>query len=167
MKKVILLISVVLVLFYFLPLILRAPLLFQSPEAAYTDFQDIEGQAEDMLMDPLILAGEKVVPLILKKIESPEMKLRRYAIHFLGNGKYEESMPALNKILESEDELDYFRGDALASIFNISPELGTELAKQYVKRPDYLGRRAEEIVSEGNKWWVQRSFWQALGNDHH
>jgi len=36
----------------------RIPLLFQSPEEAYADFLDTTDQAEDMLMDPLILAGQ-------------------------------------------------------------------------------------------------------------
>lgn len=152
---------------WFLPLMARVPLIFQSPELAYADFQDTTDQAEDMLMDPLILSGEKVVPLIMEEIRSPEMKLRRYAIHFLGNGKYEQSIHVLKEILNNENEIDYFRGDALASIFNINPDLGVDEAMQYIKRKDYLGRQASNIVQGENSWWVQRSFWEALQNVHH
>lgn len=145
----------------------RVPLLFQSPEEAYADFLDTTDQAEDMLMDPLILAGESVVPLVLSEIKSPNMKLRRYAIHFLGNGRYKEAIPELKQILANENELDYFRGDALASIFNMDPKLGIKLSKSYIDRDDILGRQAQEIAQGQNRWWVQRSFWEAFNNIHH
>ncbi|MCP4491747.1 MAG: hypothetical protein GY820_31240 [Gammaproteobacteria bacterium] len=167
MKKTIALIIVIVGGIFFLPAILRMPLISQTPEDALVDFYDTTGQAEDMLMDPLILAGEKVVPLVLQEISSPEMKLRRYAIHFLGNGQYQSSIPTLKAILGNEKEIDYIRGDALASIFNTNHELGMSLAKAYTSRSDYLGKQAVEIVTGKNGWWYQRTFWQALNNVHH
>lgn len=167
MKKGIPYIIVLFACIFLIPAILRLPLVFQTPEEALADFFDTTDQAEDMLMDPLILAGEKVVPLVLKEVVSPEMKLRRYAIHFLGNGKYSSSVPVLQAILENEKEIDFIRGDALASIFNIEPELGMFLAKPYRTRTDYLGKQAVQIAEGHNNWWYQRRFWQALYNVHH
>ena len=167
LKKVVPLIIVLAVGIFLLPAMLRIPLMLQTPEAALADFYDTTDQAEDMLMDPLVLAGEKVVPLVLKEIARPEMKLRRYAIHFLGNGKYQSSIPTLETILANEQEIDYIRGDALASIFSIQPELGISLAKPYMARSDYLGKQAAEIATGNNRWWYQRTFWQALNNVHH
>ena len=67
MQKIIIIFTVVLVLL-FLPTLFRVPLIFQEPALAYADFLDSTDQAEDMLMDPLILAGKSVVPLILKEV---------------------------------------------------------------------------------------------------
>lgn len=166
-KWTITLTTILIICITLLPAILRTPMIFQKPENALADFYDTTDQAEDMLMDPLILSGDKVVPLVLKEIALPEMRLRRYAIHFLGNGKYQNSLPALKAILVNENEIDYFRGDALASIFNIDPELGISLAKKYTFRSDYLGKQSIEIATGENKWWYQRTFWEALNNVHH
>jgi len=160
-------IFIVFLLLWFVFEIDRIPLIFQSPEEAYADFLDTTNQAEDMLMDPLILAGKNVVPLIIQETQNPKMELRRYAIHFLGNGKFVEAIPVLESILINENELDYFRGDALASIFNIDPDLGLSLAKEYSFREDYLGNKAQEITTGENYYWVQRSFWEAFNNLHH
>ncbi|WP_261844793.1 hypothetical protein [Aliamphritea ceti] len=165
-KKVVLPVFIVMLILV-TPVLMRVPLIFHSAEMAYADFQDTTDQAEDMLMDPLILAGDKVVPLVLKEVQSPDMKLRRYAIHFLGNGRYSEVLPVLESILANDSELDYFRADALASIFNIDRDLGLTLAGEYSTQPGFLGRQASEITTGTNKWWVQRSFWEALRNVHH
>ena len=167
MLKKIVLPAFIIVVILAAPAMMRVPLIFQSAEMAYADFQDTTDQAEDMLMDPLILAGDKVVPLVLNEIQSPDMKLRRYAIHFLGNGQYSEALPVLKSILENDGELDYIRADALAGIFNIDRDLGLALAGEYSTRSDFLGRQASEISTGTNKWWVQRSFWEALRNVHH
>src|SRR5262245_45882955 len=63
--------------------------------------------AEDMLMDPLIVAGEKVVPLVIREIKNKEMPRRRYAIGFLGNGSYKQALPALEDIFQDLSEKDY------------------------------------------------------------
>jgi HEAT repeat protein len=152
---------------FLIPALARLPLILQTPEEAYTDFMDTTDQAEDMLMDPLILAGESVVHIVLKEIKSKDMKLRRYAIHFLGNGKFKQAIPVLKTILSDVTEEDYFRSDALGSIFAIDNKLGLVLAKQFMSQDDILGKKANKIVTGKKNWWVQRSFWEALNNVHH
>nr|WP_086938503.1 hypothetical protein [Thaumasiovibrio occultus] len=145
--------------------LLRVPLIFQSAEAALADFYDSTDQAEDMLMDPLILAGPRVVPLVLEEVTSSTMPHRRYAIHFLG--RYPAAIPTLKTILADEYEVEYIRRDALASLFNVDPTLGQDLAKRYVSRGGVLGETATNIAAGHNPHWFERTYWQALTNVHH
>jgi len=43
--------------------------------------------------DPLILNGRRVVPLVIAELPNKNMRLRRDAIGFLGNGGYPEGLP--------------------------------------------------------------------------
>jgi hypothetical protein len=80
----------------------------RNPQEALADFYEARDRAEDQLMDPLILNGRRVVPYITRDIQNKDMKLRRYAIGFLGNGRYSEAVPILEKILSDESEIYYF-----------------------------------------------------------
>ena len=137
----------------------------RDPEAAMKDFYAATARAEDQLADPLILNGHGVVPLVVKDIQHKEMPLRRYAIGFLGNGRYGEALPILKVILADETEKFYFRADALIAIHQISPSVATDLAHRYVNGEELLGRVAKQIVSgaaNDSGIFERRSWWKAF-----
>ena len=72
------------------------------------DFHSADGRAEDMLMDPLILHADLVKQRVIQDIGNPKMDKRRYAIAFLGNERIPEAIPALQSILNTGSEKDYF-----------------------------------------------------------
>lgn len=117
----------------------------RSPEDALKQFYNSKGP-EETVMDPLIIAGDKVVPLVLKEVENKNMPRRRYAIHFLGNGSYKEALPLLKSILQDPGEEDYFRGDALISIYLIDESLGREYAQKYLLEDNNLGRVSHQVL---------------------
>jgi hypothetical protein len=126
----------------------------KSPEAALAEFYEYDGM-EEQLMDPLILSGDKVVPLVIEKVNDKNMPRRRYAIGFLGNGSYRQALPVLQQILEDTTEKDYFRGDALQSIYQIDGPLGVSYAQRYQGESDHVGRIAKEILA-GSSWLKER-----------
>ena len=115
------------------------------------DFHEAEGRAEDMLMDPLILNTDLVKDRVIKDIRNQKMDKRRYAIGFLGNERVVEAIPVLLQILSDESEKDYFRGDALESIFQIDKTQGRQLADEYSTRQDFLGRIAKGLLDGSYK----------------
>jgi hypothetical protein len=117
-------------------------------------------------MDPLILAGHRVAPLVLAEIQKKDMPHRRYAIGFLGNGHYSDAVPILEKILSDDSELFYFRADALEAIYQISPNRARELAPKHTAAEELLGRVAQDIVAGRNPIYFERSYWQALLSIH-
>jgi len=119
--------------------------LMPSPEEAFASFLTSQELAEDQLIDPLILAGEKVVPVVLKHITDPNMPRRRYAIYFLGNGSYSEAIPYLKAILENPEEEDIIRGDALKAIADIQPDIGEAFSKEYLNYNNHIGAVAKNI----------------------
>ncbi len=138
-----------------------------SPQRALQRFYDGEGvTGEDETMDSLILAGDKVVPLVVREIKDKKMAKRRYAIGFLGNGSYKQALPALASILRDETEIDYFRGDALQSIHLIDASQGREYARTYKQRSDYLGKIAREIIAGSFMLGWRRSYQDALTHRH-
>ena len=139
----------------------------RDPEAALRDFYQAEDRFEDQLVDPLILNGRAVVPLVLRDLTDKAMPLRRYAIGFLGNGEYEEALPLLESILADETELNYFRSDALEAIHRIAPERAARLALQYMDSPELLGRVAIQIVDGATAISWERSWWDAYFGHHH
>ncbi len=139
--------------------------LSRSPEEAMNEFFTQEG-AEDMLMDPLVLAGKDVVPLVIEDVKNAEMPRRRYAIAFLGNDTYPEAIPVLEKILNDENEKNYFRGDALISIYKLDKEKGKELASSYKNNDDYLGQMSQQVLSNSSYANSKRSFLNALRGWH-
>jgi hypothetical protein len=138
----------------------------RNPEAALREFYEARDRAEDQLMDPLILNGRRVVPLVIAAVPNKQMERRRYAIGFLGNGKYREALPVLEEVLSDESERFYFRADALEGIFQISPERARELAPRYLGGEDLLGRVAQDIVAGRNPVYWTRSYWQAFRHVH-
>lgn len=137
----------------------------KSPETTLAEFYAYNG-AEDQLMDPLILAGEKVVPLVLEKIKNRNMPRRRYAIGFLGNGSYEQALPVLQEILQDDTEDVHFRADALQAIYEIDNQLGANYAKKYESHEDYFGRAARDMLETNSSLRERRSYWDALIRRH-
>lgn len=149
-----------LVSFSFLVMLLFSELLTVSPENAIKEFKESKDKAEDQIMDPLILCGKKVIPLVMKEIEDTNMPNRRYAIAYLGNAKSNESTPLLICLLNDTSQSDLIRGDALRAIASIDIERGKDLAKEFVDNEGYIGGIARNILS-GDFSPVVRSFWDA------
>jgi hypothetical protein len=138
----------------------------RNPGEALEDFYEAKDRAEDQLMDPLILTGSSVVPLVLKELPNKDMRRRRYAIGFLGNGRYSEALPMLEVILNDESEIYYIRADALEAIFQISQSRAKELAPNFVNGRELLGKVAREIVAGKNRIYFERSYWEAFRHVH-
>lgn len=132
-----------------------------NPKKALDQFYSYNGP-EETLMDPLILAGEKVVPLVINSVKSREMPRRRYAIGFLGNGEYSQAIPVLEDILKDVSEKDFIRGDALISIYQIDASLGMKYAKQYENELGYHGDISREMISKTLTLPTKRSRSDAL-----
>ncbi len=133
--------------------------------ARFYSQQSVVGIAEDMLMDPLILGGSKVVPLIIQEIQNKDMPLRRYAISFLGNGGFVESKSILNRILNDEMEIYYIRFDALVSLYNIDPQMAQQVTEKYILREDQLGQMVKShpnVAFAG----IRRGYWNAFFGFH-
>jgi hypothetical protein len=128
-------------------------------------FRDEAGRAEDMLMDPLILHADLVKHRIIDEVKSPTMVKRRHAIGFLGVAHIAEALPVLRTILADEDEKDYFRADALESIYRISKQVGLSLAGQHKSREDFLGDTAMRLI-DGSHQPIERSYAQASVGHH-
>ncbi len=124
------------------------------------------GRAEDMLMDPLILHTDLVKDRVIAEVVDRTIPKRLYAIGFLGVAGVTEALPVLRTILADESEEDTFRRVALTSIYQISPEEGLTLAKQYQARSDDLGSAAGEIV-DGSARIFTRTYWEAFWGRHH
>ena len=100
-----------------------------SPEEALKRFHT-EMVAEDQLIDPLILAGKGVVPLLLKEVQDKNMQQRRYGIAALGHLGDPAALPVLESIFKDPSEIDYFRCDALEAIALLDSNVGRVLAKE-------------------------------------
>ncbi len=138
----------------------------RNPQKALADFYEARDRAEDQLMDPLILNGRRVVPYVIRDIQNRDMKLRRYAIGFLGNGRYTEAVPILERILSDESEIYYFRSDALEAIYQISPWHARELAPRFMNGPQLLGSVARDIAEGRNPTHWTRTYKQAFFHVH-
>ena len=110
--------------------LLRSP--HATAEAALAAFYAGEPGFECMQAEPLRRDGSKVVPLVIRDLPNKKMQRRRYAILFLGEGRYREALPVLEHILLDTTEIYYFRADALMSIFEIAPTHAQELASRIV-----------------------------------
>lgn len=137
-----------------------------TADEAYARFLTFEDGAEDQNMDPLILAGEKVIPLVLEGVQDPNMPRRRYAIGFLGNCECKEAIPLLLSILADAKEKHYFRGDALKAIARIHPERGKELAAKYQNAQGHLGHIAGMVLKDDPYITRRRTFSDALQRRH-
>ena len=129
-----------------------------TPEAALHEFQQADGP-ECELERPLVMAGQSVVPAIIEAIADPEMPKRRYAIGALGDIGSSEALDSLQRILQNDAEIDYFRADALEAIYKIDADRGREAARKYSQRSDFLGKTAAAIV--GGRILTRQGYWGA------
>ena len=139
----------------------------RDPREALNDFYEAKDRAEDQLIDPLILAGSRVVPVVMAELPNKEMRLRRYGIGFLGNGRYLQALPALEAVLGDATEVHTLRADALSAIYRISPARAQQLAPQHVGGEELLGKVAQDIVAGRGPAYFERSYWDALWHVHH
>ena len=123
------------------------------------------GPAEDMLIDPLILAGRGVVPLVIAEVRKRDMPKRGYAIHFLGNGRYRAALPVLECIVRDETEHELSRSDALRAIYHIDRSLGRRYADRYQARDAPLGVAARAIGA-GRLRVRRRTYLEAVLGHH-
>ena len=137
-----------------------------SPQKAYERFCYSADLAEDQLMDPLILAGDKVAPLVIDGIKNPDMPRRRYAIQFLGNASSKESLPVLRSILANEQEPETVRADALLAIVAIQGEEGAGVAKEYAGASGFLAETSRGILSGHQTLPEKRTYWDAFWGRH-
>ena len=114
---------------------------------AWHTFYDLSDH-EPEIDDPLIKRGRPMVPSICNAITHKDMKYRRYAIGALGYIGDERALSALEAILKDGSEIDYFRGDALHSIFLIDRKLGARYARQYQAENEYLTRLSGAILKQ-------------------
>ena len=110
-----------------------------------------KGDHEPQLDDPLIDAGNKMTLVICEAVKNKDMRLRRYAIGALGYIGDRKALPTLKQILISEDEIYYFRGDALHAIYQIDRKLGKKYAMKYSEEHKYL-RDLSKSIENDEKW---------------
>ncbi len=120
-------------------------------DAFYTDTPH-----EPELDDPLIEAGSKMTEAICDAVVHKDMMYRRYAIGALGFIGDRRAVATLEKIMDDESEKDYFRGDALQSIFRIDRALGSRYAEKYPNGPDYL-KMISARIKRSETWLTEPS----------
>ncbi|CAG0929465.1 hypothetical protein PLCT1_01067 [Planctomycetaceae bacterium] len=106
------------------------------------------GDHEPDLPLPLVSAGKRMTVPICQAVAHKDMRLRRYAISALGYLGDRRALATLQRILESGDEVYYFRGDALHAIYRIDKPLGKRLAGQYRSVDGYLTMLADAIAKD-------------------
>ena len=106
----------------------------------------VEAVHEPDIDDSLIAKGKAMVPAICEAVKHKDMKHRRYAIGALGYINERTALPTLEAILSDESEIDYFRGDALQSIYRIDSKRGLSYAAKYRSQPNTLGQYAKAVI---------------------
>jgi hypothetical protein len=142
----------------------------KSPEVALQTFYERE-VAEDQIMDPLILAGPGVLPLLEKEVARADMPNRRYAIGALGNLGSKASLPTLEKLARSTVEIDFIRCDALTAIAMIDHQQGLRVGNGVRgSGPACLSEIADHLARDYAEWLKsnapRRTFFQALVGRH-
>lgn len=116
-------------------------------------------------IDPLVLAGESVVPLVIDRIADRDMPRRSDAIRFLAEGAYREAIPALDRILHDDAEKGFMRCEALLAVSRIDPTLGINRAVRLKSRLDDLGFCTKQVLAgilpEGRRTYPQAR-WASL-----
>ena len=130
------------------------------------DFHLANDRAEEMLIDPLILHRDLIKERVIQDVQNPAMDKRRYAIGFLGVAKIHEALPALEQILQNEQELDCFRADALVSVFQIHDEKGKALSRTYFQRNGYLGWIAAGLLDGSHIPFTRTKFEAFFGSKY-
>ena len=130
-----------------------------SPEAALAEFRSAN-VPECAIARPLVLAGRKVVPLVVAAIEDRQMPRRRYAVAALGSLGDTRAVDPLFAILSNPEEKDVFRADALQAINKLDGRQGAKLASEYLDRDGLLGEYAFRIANGSE--WEGYGYWDAV-----
>ena len=125
---------------------------FSKTWHAFYDLSDHEPEIDD----PLIARGRPMVLAICGAIRHKDMKYRRYAIGALGYIGDRRALATLEGILKDRTEIDYFRGDALHSIYWIDRGLGAGYAFKYKYENDYLTMMSDAIIKKA-PWLLEPS----------
>lgn len=146
----------------FIPLIFFMSLVSacsQKQPQQYLDEYYVWFSNEGAMTDPLIVAGDEVVPLVIEAVKNKDMVKRPQAISFLGNSGDREAIPVLESIIN--DKSDELRDWALGAIYQIDNELGKEIARKFEKEEGALGSLARSIIT--SKYYrVKRTYAEAL-----
>ena len=136
-----------------------------SPEQSLKEFYSSQG-AEDQLMDPLILAGVSVVPLLLDEVANKEMPRRRYAIGALGNIQDRSALAVLEDILGDTSEKDYFRCDALNALGMIDFQRAKKISEMYRQsKVICLSQLSDEMLTTDQKAWLDSNYMRRTFQD--
>jgi len=136
-----------------------------SPERALHDFRERHGLRErDQRMDPLILAGRRVVPGVLRDLEEKKLPSARAAeaVRFLGNGGYAETLPLLKKVFSDSGEPHYLRAEALRAIAMIDRDLALEYAQGYMVDLSPIGYVSRDLDRGHADAFERRTYWDAF-----
>ena len=132
-----------------------------DPATALDEFYAYDG-AEDTLMDPLIVAGSDVVPIVLEQIVKTDMVKRRYAIQALGNIGDPSAIPTLELLAESTSEPGYIRCVSTQAVAHMDWDAGRELAQRHMdsrqqELPECLPRVSSQILKFGREEWLEKT----------
>jgi HEAT repeat protein len=138
-----------------------APEVQVDPLEVLGEFYAYDG-AEDTLMDPLIVAGTDVVPMVLEQVVKPDMVKRRYAIQALGNIGDPAAIPTLKLLAESTEEPGYIRCVSTQAVAQIDWIIGRDLAQQFTKSgqqdsPECLPRISNQILNFSREEWLEKT----------
>lgn len=111
----------------------------KEAQTVLNDFYN-DNVPESIIDRQLLNAGRAIVPYVITEIQQKDIPRRRYAIGALGKIGDRRALPVLEKLLDDDSEMFYFRHDALIAIWHIDRNLGDELAKKYSGKIDGIDR---------------------------
>jgi len=137
-----------------------------TPEQVLTRYYTDRDVAEDQTLDPLILGGSRMVPLLEKEILKKEIVKRRYGtIIALGHIGNKNSIPVLEQILQDREEKEAFREGSLIAIALIDLPTARKIAPQYLSEAGRVSQIAKEVLTQ-NPYLGKRSYWDAFFRVH-
>lgn len=141
-----------------------------SPEDAWARFEDPNRVvAEDQLADPLILAGEEVVPLLLEKLTDPYIFHGAYIYTALEGIGDPRALPAFEQVLLDRNVSKTGRCRALMATLRIHQPIKREVVLNSISELDCDDINMER-VRNGQVVEVEgpnRSYWDALLGYHY
>ena len=136
---------------------------YATPEAAMRAFlAHREADAEEQLLDPLLLCRGEVTPLVEQHLASGAPELRPWAAAYLGLAGHPESAELLLRVIADPTEHPQTRAYALASLQRLDPERGRNIAAAYAADSDWLGQVASAITTGTEVPVFERSYLEAF-----
>lgn len=135
---------------------------YRDPAAALAAFRAAEGvDAEEQLIDPLLLCGEPAVPAVVEYLAEGG-QLRPWAALFLGEVPTAEGLAVLPGLVEDPAEQAQTRAYALAALHRADPSAAVSLAARHRDAGGWLGQAARDLVAGHEPSAFRRSWWEAL-----